>query len=65
MIFYQPNIAYATGRLSRYTHNPNQDNWEALLRVLKYLRGTMNYGIEYNGFLVVLEGYCDANLISD
>jgi hypothetical protein len=32
---------------------------------MKYLRGTMNYGIEYSGFPDVLEGYNDANWISD
>ena len=32
---------------------------------MKYLKGTMNYGILYSGFLAVLEGYIDANWISD
>ena len=32
---------------------------------MKYLRGSMDYAIEYSGFLVVLEGYNDANWISD
>jgi len=61
MNFSCPDIAYAVGRLSIYTHNPNQDHWEALARVTKYLRGTMNYGIEYSGFPAVLEGDSDAN----
>jgi hypothetical protein len=29
------------------------------------LVGTMEYGIHYSGFPAVLEGYSDANLISD
>ena len=65
MNFSRPDIAYAVGRLSRYTHNPNHDHWDALARLMKYLRGTMNYGIEYSGFPAVLEGYRDANWISD
>ena len=64
MNFSRSNIAYAVGRLSRHTKNPNQDHWDALSRVMKYLRGTMNYGIKYSGFPAVLEGYCDANWIS-
>jgi hypothetical protein len=32
---------------------------------MKYLKGTMNYGIVYSGFPAVLEGYSDANWISD
>ncbi|RVW67802.1 Retrovirus-related Pol polyprotein from transposon TNT 1-94 [Vitis vinifera] len=39
----RPDIAYAIGRLSRYTQSPNQDHWTVVHRVLKYLRGTINY----------------------
>ena len=55
MNFSRPDIAYAMCRLSTYTHNPNNDHWSALSRLMKYLRGTMNYGILYSGFLIVLE----------
>ena len=65
MNFSRHDIAYAIGRLSRYTHSPNQDHWDALVRLMRYLRGTMDYGIEYNIFPAVLEGYSDANWISD
>ncbi|XP_071940012.1 uncharacterized protein [Coffea arabica] len=65
MNFTRPDIAYAVCRLSRYTHNPNREHWFALVRLMKYLRGTMNFGILYSGFPNVLEGYSDANWISD
>ena len=29
MNFSGPDIAYAVCRLSRYTHNPNNDHWSA------------------------------------
>ena len=61
MNFSRPDIAYAVCRLSRYTHNPNNDHWSALARLMKHLRGTMNNGILYSGFSSVLEGYSDAN----
>ena len=57
----KPDIAYAVGRLSRYTQSPNQDHWTTIRRVLKYLRGTINYGLCFNGFSSVLEGFSDAN----
>ena len=60
-----PVIAYAMCRLSRYTDNPNNDHCSALARLMKYLRGTMNYGILYSGFPIALEGYSDANWIFD
>ena len=65
MNFSRPNIAYAIDRLSRYTHSPNQDHWDALVKLMRYLRGTMDYGIEYSEFPAVLEGYNDDNWISD
>ena len=55
MNFSRPDIAYAAGRLSRYIHNPNQDHWDALARLMRYLRGTMDYGIKYSGFPVILD----------
>ncbi|KAM2709368.1 hypothetical protein EV2_047063 [Malus domestica] len=61
----RPDIAYAVGRLSRYTHNPSKEHWNALRRVFKYLRGTMDYSIHYKGFPYVVEGYSDANWITD
>jgi hypothetical protein len=61
----RPDIAYAVGRLSRYTHNPSVEHWDAISRLLRYLKGTINNGLSYCGFLAILEGYCDANWISD
>ena len=45
--------------------NPGDDHWRALERVMRYLKGTISYGIRYTGHPKVLEGYCDANWISD
>ena len=45
--------------------NPGDDNLRALKRVMRYLKGTMSYNIRYTGHPKVLEGYCDANWISD
>ena len=40
-------------------------HWKALERVLRYLKGTANYGIHYTRHPKVLEGYSDSNWISD
>ena len=55
------DITYAVGRLSRYTQSPNKDHWTIVHRVLKYLRGTINYGLCYSEFPSVLKGFSDAN----
>ena len=65
MNYTRPDIAYAVSRLSRYTHNPSNDHWNALLRLLKYLKGTMDWSLHFSNFPAVLEGFCDANWVSD
>jgi hypothetical protein len=61
----RPDISFIVCKLSRYMSNPGNDHWHALERVLCYLKGTMSFGIHYSGHPAVLEGYSDANWISD
>nr|KAJ0199050.1 hypothetical protein LSAT_V11C600338430 [Lactuca sativa] len=59
------DIAYAVGRLSRYTRNPISHHWQDVNRVFKYLKGTMTYGLTYSGYPSILEGYSDASWINN
>lgn len=61
----RPDIAYAVSRLSRYTHNPGNEHWTALRRLLRYLKGTMDWCLHFYKFPAVLEGFCDANWVTD
>ncbi|KAL8089189.1 hypothetical protein AgCh_038826 [Apium graveolens] len=60
----RPDIAYSISKLSRFTSNPGADHWKVIIRVLRYLRGTRDYGLHYGRYPAVLEGYTDANWIS-
>ncbi|KAL0353566.1 UNVERIFIED_CONTAM: Retrovirus-related Pol polyprotein from transposon TNT 1-94 [Sesamum angustifolium] len=60
----RPDIAYAVNKLSRFTSNPSKDHWKGLIRVLR-LKYASNYGLHYIRYPTVLEGYGDANWISD
>ncbi|GJW44206.1 hypothetical protein Tco_0073005 [Tanacetum coccineum] len=53
-----PDIAFAVGKLSRYTSNLGTHHWQAIQRVLKYLKKTIDYS-----YPSVLEGYTDASWI--
>ncbi|GJS58899.1 zinc finger, CCHC-type containing protein [Tanacetum coccineum] len=53
------------GKLSRYTSNPSTQHWQAIQRVLKYLKKTMDYSLVYTGYSLVLEGYTDTSWISN
>ncbi|GKA38822.1 retrovirus-related pol polyprotein from transposon TNT 1-94 [Tanacetum coccineum] len=61
----RPDLAYAVSRLSRYTSNPSDAHWKAMTRVLHYLRYSRDYGLHYDRYPAVIEGYSDANWISD
>ena len=65
MNYTRPNIAYAVSRLSRYTHNPSNEHWNALHRLLRYLKSTLNWCLHFNKFSAILEGYTDASRISN
>lgn len=59
------NIAYTVSKLSRHTSDPGADHWKGIVRILRYLKYTCNYGLHYTIYLAVIEGYSDANWISN
>jgi len=42
MNYTRPNITHVISRLSRYTHNPAKEHWDALHCFLRYLRCTID-----------------------
>ncbi|XP_075499434.1 uncharacterized protein LOC142537833 [Primulina tabacum] len=61
----RPDIAYAVSKLSRFTSNQGVEHWKAIIRLLRYLRYTRDHGLYYTRYPAVIEGYSDANWISD
>jgi hypothetical protein len=62
----RPDITYATSLLCRYMSKPTQNHYNAAIRVLRYLKGTRNYGITYgnkssNPPNLQMVAYSDAN----
>jgi hypothetical protein len=64
----RPDITYTVGQLSQHCSAPKVRHWNAALRVLRYLSGTQEYGLQY-GYIgsqePVLQGYCDADYAGD
>ncbi|KAK9041693.1 hypothetical protein V6N11_016783 [Hibiscus sabdariffa] len=59
------DIAFTISSLSRFTSNPSESHWKEIVRVLRYLRYTRDFGLHYSRDPTVLEGYSDASWISD
>ena len=43
----RPDIAYAVGLASRKLENPSREDFVALKRILRYLKGTADHGLTY------------------
>ena len=61
----RPDIAYTVSKLNRYMSNLGADHSKGIMRVLMYLRYTYDYRLHYNRYPSIIEGYSDANWISD
>jgi hypothetical protein len=49
MIGTRPDIAFAVTRLAQYAANPSQEHMDKALYICKYLAGTANYELIYDG----------------
>jgi len=62
----RPDISYAVGVMSRYMQNPKKPHLEAARRILRYVKGTFDYGLLYKkGEDCKMVGYCDADYAGD
>ncbi|KAK5784322.1 hypothetical protein PVK06_038845 [Gossypium arboreum] len=61
----RPDITFTVSSLSIFTSNLGENHWKAIVRVLRCLRYTRNYGLHYSRDLAVLKGFYDASWISD
>ena len=58
----RPDISFAVQHLSQFTSRPSQAHWTATKRVLRYLKGTQNFGLSYGKSTnLTLHGFSDAD----
>ena len=67
MVTTRPDIAYAVGKISQYMTNPGREHWNAVKRIMRYLKGTILEGIEFSGSCnnVCVIGYSDTDWAGD
>jgi len=57
----RPDIAYAVNALSQYNTCYSKTHWTCAKRVLRYLKGSIDYGLNYTKSGRNLVGYVDAD----
>ena len=60
----RPDLAQALGTVNQFCSNPGHEHWKAAKRILRYIKGTIDYGITFDGNEetdVKLQGYVDAD----
>ena len=58
----RPDVAFAVNKLSQFMHKPSQLHWQALKRVVRYLKGTIFHGLLVKRNVpLTLTGFSDAD----
>ena len=65
MLGTRPDIAYAVSVVSRFAANPTDHHYAAVKRILRYLKGTIDYQLTFSGDLNNLKGYTDSDWAGD
>ena len=64
LVHTRPDIAFSVGIVSRFMEKPTTMHLNAAKRILRYIKGTLNFGLVYskNSGNNVLTGYSDSDL---
>ncbi|GEM05987.1 hypothetical protein Rt10032_c01g0004 [Rhodotorula toruloides] len=57
MLGTRVDLAHVVGVLGRHAARPDNTHWAAVLRALQYIRGTLDYGLEYTPDSSPLRGF--------
>ncbi|KFK23216.1 hypothetical protein AALP_AAs44667U000300 [Arabis alpina] len=61
-----PDLAQAVSQVSKYMSNPGRDHWNAVKWILRYLKGTTEYGLRFGDQkCVAVLGYVDSDYAGD
>ncbi|KAH9697198.1 hypothetical protein KPL71_023512 [Citrus sinensis] len=68
MVLPRPDISHVVSVVSRFMSNPGHEHWRAVQWIMRYLKGTMEFGLLYGGLKREghkLVGYVDSNFAGD
>ncbi|CAN6555559.1 unnamed protein product [Malus baccata var. baccata] len=65
LTFTKPDIAFAVNQCCQFMHRPMDSHVVAVKRILRYLSGTMTYGIHFKPGTLFLQAYSDVDWAGD
>ncbi|XP_021832520.1 uncharacterized protein LOC110772399 [Prunus avium] len=71
LTFTRPDLAYAVNKVCQYMNSPTDDHWFLVKRILRYVQGTLNFGIRFTSTSPTasdpwqLSAYSDADWAGD
>ena len=63
--FTRPDLSFAIQQACQYMGNPTQNHFQASKRILRYIRGTLHYGVAFTPGYPSLSTYSDAHWAGD
>ncbi|XP_020700276.1 uncharacterized protein LOC110112404, partial [Dendrobium catenatum] len=61
----RPDIAFATNCICQHMHNPSLHHFQLLKRLLRYIKGTIHFGLPICKGDLTLRSYADADWAAD
>ncbi|CAN6715372.1 unnamed protein product [Malus baccata var. baccata] len=65
LTFTRPDIAFSVNQACQFMHNPMESHVIDVKHILRYLKGTSNYGIHFQPGPIHLQSYSDADWAGD
>ena len=66
MVCTRPDIAFAVIQVAKFSNNPSKKHWTAAKRILRYLKGTQEYGLTYTRASEFdVQGFSDSDWAGD
>eukprot|EP00253_Pinus_taeda_P003812 PITA_03812 len=62
----RPDLSFVVGLVALFMQNPRESHWKVAKRILRYVRGTVQFGIHYSAKAApLLVGFTDSNWAGD
>ena len=57
-----PDLSFVVGIVAQFMHQPHESHWKASRRIIRHIRGTIQFGIHYSaGESQLLIGFTDSD----